>query len=116
MTDTPSDWEPRTLEQATSLYDVAHCRAGDKGDICNIVVVPFDDADYDALVELLTPERVKSHFGELVGGSVDRYPIENVACINFVLHEALDGGHNRSLRLDPHGKTLSRHLEMLPLE
>lgn len=116
MTGIPTDGEPCSLEEAEHLYDVAHCRSGDKGDTCNIVVVPFDDTHYEDLVEILTPPRVQEHFGELVEGRVDRYPVDNVACINFVLHEALDGGHNRSLRLDPHGKTLSRHMEMLPLD
>lgn len=116
MTDARPDWEPTPLERAKHLYDVAHCRSGDKGDKCNIVVVPFDDDEYDDLVEILTTDRVREHFGELVEGRVDRYPVPNVACINFVLHGALDGGHNRSLRLDPHGKTLGRHMETLPLE
>lgn len=116
MTDAPTDWEPRSFEDAEHLYDVAHCRSGDKGDICNVVVVPFDDVHYEDLLEVVTSSRVREHFGELVQGRVERYPVENVSCINFVLHEALDGGHNRSLRLDPHGKTLSRHMEMLPLD
>jgi hypothetical protein len=97
-------------------YDVAHYRSGDKGDTCNIVVVPFDDDSYDELVNRLTTERVAAHFGDLVTGSVKRYPVPNVACIDFVLAGALDGGSNRSLRLDPHGKTLGRYMEMLPLQ
>lgn len=115
MTGTARNWEPTPFDDASHLYDVAHCRSGDKGDKCNIVVVPFDDASYGDLVDVLTTDRVSAHFGELVTGQIDRYPVPNVSCINFVLHGALDGGHNRSLRLDPHGKTLSRHMEMLPL-
>lgn len=115
MTDSIRDWEPSIIGEADYLYDVAHCRSGDKGDKCNIVVVPFDDATYAELLELLTADRVKNHFGDLVAEEVDRYPVDSVSCINFVLHGALDGGNNRSLRLDPHGKTLGRHMEMLPL-
>lgn len=115
MTDSTDDWEPSNIEEADYLYDIAHCRSGDKGDKCNIVVVPFDDAIYADLIELLTADRVKEHFGDLVTGNVDRYPVDTVSCINFVLHGALDGGNNRSLRLDPHGKTLGRHMEMLRL-
>lgn len=110
------NWSPSSVEQAEHLYELAHCRSGDKGDICNIVVVPFNDDDFEDLVTIVTPTKVKSHFGDLVEEEVERYPVSSVSSINFVLHGALDGGHNRSLRLDPHGKTLSRHMEMLPID
>lgn len=116
MMDRSSTWDPTPFEEASHLYEVAHCRSGDKGDICNIVVVPFDDDTYSDLVDIVTTDRVKDHFSELVTGPVERYPVPNVASINFVLYGALDGGHNRSLRFDPHGKTLGRYMEMLPLE
>ena len=34
----------------------------------------------------------------------------NLKALNFVIHNALGGGVNSSLRLDRHGKTLSSHL------
>ena len=41
---------------------------------------------------------------------VDRYKLPNLKALNFVIHSALGGGVNSSLRLDRHGKTLSSHL------
>ena len=36
-----------------------------------------------------------------------RYELPNLRALNFVIENALAGGVTRSLRLDPHGKTLS---------
>lgn len=110
------NWEPKSMPNARRVYDVAHARAGDKGDTLNIVVVPFDDANYETLLEVLTPERVHAHFDHLMTGEVTRYPVPGLSCINFVLTQALDGGVTRSLRFDRHGKTLSRHLLAMPLD
>ena len=41
---------------------------------------------------------------------VDRYKLPNLKALNFVIHSALGGGVNSSLRLDRHGKTLSSYL------
>lgn len=110
------DWHPKDLDEAERLYDVAHARAGDKGDRSNIVIAPFRDDHYEFLVETVTVERVADHFDGLVEGDVERYPVPGTNCINVVLHQALDGGVASSLRLDRYGKSLSRHLLMLPLE
>ena len=39
------------------LYDIAHARAGDKGNRLNIAVFPFDDGDFAALSDFLTEAR-----------------------------------------------------------
>lgn len=108
-------WEPKSLNDAERLYDVAHSRSGDKGNKNNVVVVPFEDEIYDDLVDILTAERVAEHFDGLFEGDIDRYCVPSVSCINFVLHDALDGGVTKSLRMDPHGKTYSRHMLLFPL-
>lgn len=91
-----SEWTPKPISDAETLYDVAHARAGDKRDISNITVIPYDDAIYDDLVEIVTPERVKDHFSGLVTGDVERYRVPNVSSMNFVLHGALTAdGRNR---------------------
>lgn len=113
--DPPTDWEPRTVDDAETLYDVAHARAGNKQDISNISVIPYDDDAYDELVEVVTAERVADHFGELVTGEVERHCVPSVSSMNFVLHGALDGGWTQSNRLDRSGKTLSQYLLRLPL-
>lgn len=87
------------------LRDIAYSRSGDKGDISNITVIPFDHADWDFLVENLTVERVAERFAGLVTGRVDRYEMPGLRALNFVMYGALDGGVSTSLRVDPHGKS-----------
>jgi hypothetical protein len=87
------------------LREVAYARSGDKGNISNITVLPYDRADLEWLSDSLTAARVSEHFGELVRGSVTRYELPGIGALNFVLEEALDGGVSVSLRADPHGKS-----------
>lgn len=92
------------------LHELAHARAGDKGNISNISVIAFEPGDYAYLVEHLTAERVRDHFSDIVSGEVIRYEMPNLGALNFVLNEALGGGVTRTLSLDPHGKSLSSSL------
>lgn len=89
------------------LGEIAHARSGDKGDILNIALIPYDEKDYELIKEKVTPDKVKEHFKGIVKGEVKRYALENIKAFNFVLYGALDGGVTRSLRIDKHGKTLS---------
>ena len=89
------------------LRDLAHSRAGDKGNTANVSVIAFRQEDYLHLVRHVTAELVKAHFGPIVKGAVTRYELPNIGALNFVLQEALGGGVTRSLGLDPHGKCLS---------
>ncbi len=89
------------------LRDIAHARAGDKGDISNISVTAYDLKDYAMMEKYLTPERVKAHFAGVVQGEVVRYALPHLGALNFVMKEALGGGVTRSLALDAHGKCLS---------
>ncbi|QLG64026.1 hypothetical protein HUG12_08260 [Halorarum salinum] len=98
------------------MYDVAHARAGNKQDISNVSVIPYDDDAYDDLVAVLTPERVKDHFAGIVTGGVERYCVPSVSSMNFVLHGALDGGWTQSNRIDRSGKALSTYMLRLPLD
>ena len=92
------------------LYDIAHSRAGDKGNISTLSLIPFDEKDYDWLCREVTAERVKTHFEDSVFGAVIRYEMPNVAALVFVCYDALGGGVTTSLALDTHGKTLSYKL------
>jgi hypothetical protein len=89
------------------LRDIAHARAGDKGDISSISVIAFDPKDYGFLAKHVTVERVGWHFRGIVRGEVVRHEIPSLGALNFVLHQALGGGVTRSLALDAHGKCLS---------
>jgi len=96
------------------LREIAHSRAGDKGDIVNISVIAYDMQHYDVIREQVTVEKVKEHFKEVAKGDIVRYELPNLGALNFVMHNALAGGVTRSLRIDLHGKTLSS--AMLELE
>lgn len=98
------------------LKDIAHARSGDKGDTVNVGVIPYDPAHYDLLVEQLTPEAVKAHFGDLVRGDVERFELPNLNALNFLLHNALGGGGTVSLMTDAQGKTFSTAMLRLEIE
>lgn len=89
------------------LRDIAHSRAGDKGDISNISLIAYDEAHYPLLAQHVTAEMVRWHFAGIVRGPVQRYEMPTIGALNFVLHGALGGGVTRSLALDAHGKCLS---------
>lgn len=89
------------------LYDLAYGRSGDKGNIANISVIARSPEAYLEIKAKLTAERVKAHLGDLVLGAVLRYDLDNIEALNFVCHDALDGGGTRSLRIDPLGKSLA---------
>jgi hypothetical protein len=98
------------------VRDIAHARAGDKGDTSNINVWVYDPADFALLKRALTPERIKRAFPQLICGEVERYEIAHLGGLNVVLHDALEGGVNSSLNLDSHGKSWSYLLLGLPIE
>lgn len=98
------------------LYDLAYGRSGDKGNICNVSVIARSPEAYRELKEKLTPERVKAHLGPLVKGKVERFDLDNIEAFNFVLHEALDGGGTRSLRIDALGKSMAGALLYMELD
>jgi len=98
------------------LIDIASARSGDKNDICNIGVLAKTTADYQTLKKHLTADKVKAHFGSLIKGDVIRYEWDAIEALNFVCHEALDGGASRSLRVDTLGKNFSSHLLRMQLE
>ena len=92
------------------LVCLAHARSGDKGNSANIGVVAYGPEVWPILVEQVTAERVKKHFGTLVLGRVERFELPNLHALNFMLYEALDGGGTVSLRTDAQGKVLSTAL------
>ena len=97
------------------LREIAHARAGDKGNVSNISVIVHELGDYAFLLEHVTAERVRAHFADIVQGRVERYQMPGIGALNFVLHEARGGGVTRSLSLDAHGKSLSSSLLELEL-
>ena len=98
------------------LSRIAHGRSGDKGDTSNIGIIVFDQRHFAAIVQEVTAERVKEHFGELVRGEVERFELPNLGALNFLLHGALGGGGTLSLRIDAQGKTLSAALLRMEID
>jgi len=89
------------------VREIAHARAGDKGNISNLSLIAYRIEDYRLLVQQVTAERVKAQFAGIVDGEVQRFLLPGLGAMNFVLHGALGGGVTRSLALDAHGKSLS---------
>ncbi|MBO1114087.1 AtuA-related protein [Bordetella petrii] len=89
------------------VHDLAHARAGDKGNTSSIAVIAYDEAGWQLLRQMLTAERVAGAFAHLGAGPVRRYEVASLKALNFVIPDVLAGGVTRSLRLDPHGKSLS---------
>jgi len=89
------------------VRDIAHARAGDKGNTSNVNVWAYDPADFELLKRALTPDRIKQAFPHLIRGTVTRYELPHLNGLNFVMQDALEGGVNASLNLDSHGKSWS---------
>ncbi len=93
-----------------TLRDLAHARAGDKGNVVNISVIAYDARDYPRIARDVTAERVKAHFSDFVLGEVIRYELPQLGALNFVLRRAPRESVTQSLALDAHGKSLSSAL------
>lgn len=98
------------------LYALAYGRSGDKGNIANVSVIARSSEAYAEIKMKITAERVKAHLGPLAPGVVQRYELDNIEALNFVLHDALDGGATRSLRLDTLGKSLAGAVLFMPVD
>ncbi len=98
------------------LRDLCGVRSGDKGDRSDLTLFADDDAAYRAIVDGVTVDAVRAHFGDLVQGDVERFEVPNIWALKFVLHGALGGGGPRSLRSDNLGKTLGGALLRLQVE
>lgn len=97
------------------LKEIAHVRTGDKGNNCNICVVPYDIGNYPLLKEKLTAAVVRDYYREFCKGQVKRYEVDSVSSLNFTLENSLGGGVTRSLAIDKHGKSLGMALLELDL-
>jgi hypothetical protein len=99
-----------------NLLKLAHARSGDKGDTANVGIIALKDDYYPILVREVTADRVKTHFGEMVKGDVERFELPNLKALNFLLHESLGGGGTLSLMTDAQGKTFSTALLRMEIE
>ena len=92
------------------LYDLAHARAGDKGNTRILSLIAYRAEVFALLRERVTPEAVKRHFAGIIKGEVVRYELPALSALQFVGQDALGGGVTTSLAIDAHGKSLSSAL------
>jgi hypothetical protein len=98
------------------LYQLAHGRAGDKGNTSNISVIAWNQSCFELLVSQVTEVKVGAWFGYRHPSKVTRYVLPKLMAMNFVLEGILDGGVNDALNLDSHGKGLSFWMMDMPIE
>jgi hypothetical protein len=89
------------------LYELAHCRAGDKGDTSILSLIAYRQESYPLLVQRVTVDAVRAHLSDIVRGDIKRYELPQLGALQFVCAHALAGGVTTSLSLDAHGKALS---------
>ncbi len=92
------------------LLRLAWARSGDKGDLSNIGLVARRPEILPWLWAQVTPAVVKAYFAHLVDGEVERFHLPGIQAINYLLHDALDGGGTASRRIDPLGKGMGQML------
>jgi hypothetical protein len=90
--------------ETIQLVHLAHARSGDKGNRANVAVIAYDPDHYDLLRDALSVERVREHLGDLVKGEIERFELPNLSALNFLLHDALEGGGTVSLMTDAQAK------------
>ncbi|XP_034203945.1 uncharacterized protein LOC117618494 isoform X2 [Prunus dulcis] len=122
-----SAFSPAPSGHKIPLYDVAHVRAGDKGNDLNFSMIPHFPPDIVRLKSIITPQWVKKVVSALLNSSpfpdmdainerdkwvnenvkVEIYEVKGIRSLNVVVRDILDGGVNCSRRIDRHGKTIS---------
>ena len=99
----------RASTKAVQLRFLAHARSGDKGNTANVGLIALQPEYYPLLEREVTVSRVAKQFRGMVRG-VERFELPNLHALNFLLHEALDGGGTISLKTDAQGKVYSTAL------
>jgi hypothetical protein len=98
------------------LLRIAHGRSGDKGNLSNVGIIARHPDIYPFLKEHLTADRVKEHMKHICKGKVERFEMDNIDALNFVLHDSLGGGGTVSLKLDAQGKTHAQALLRMKMD
>ena len=100
---------PASRSRKVQLRWLAHARSGDKGNTANVGLIALEPELYPILAREVTTARVARHFKGMVSG-VERFELPNLNALNFLLHDALDGGGTISLKTDAQGKVYSTAL------
>lgn len=99
-----------------ALHELAHARAGDKGNRLNVSVIAYHPDLWPIVCEQVTEARIHDLFRHRGATRVVRYELPNLVALNFVIDDVLEGGVNSSLNLDIHGKSNSFRLLGLEIE
>ncbi len=101
------------------LEYVAYTRAGDKGGMANVGVIARELKFLPYIAHALTEEAVAEWYRHLFAdrsqGQVERFEMPGIGALNFLLHDALDGGAVTSRRFDDMGKSLGQQLLHFPV-
>jgi hypothetical protein len=98
------------------LHELAHCRAGDKGDTSILSLFAYREEDFPLLVRRVTAQAVALHLKDIVRGEVTRHVLPGLGALQFICEHALSGGVTTSTALDTHGKALSFALLTMSIE
>jgi hypothetical protein len=113
----PAAWtDPDEPMVEVPLIKLAWARSGDKGNLSNIGVIARRAEWLPLIWARVTPETVKQYFAHLVKGQVERFYLPGISAINYLMHDALDGGIGVSTRMDPLGKGMGQMLLDLPVD
>jgi hypothetical protein len=104
------------ITMKVKLREVAHARAGEKGDTINISVIAYREEDYGVIEKQVTVAAVGNLYGAITKGKILRYEVPNIGALNFVLEGALGGGRSRTLAFDESGKALSSLMLTMDIE
>jgi hypothetical protein len=99
-----------------TLHEVAHSRAGDKGHLITLSLVPYDAGWFDVLTEAVQPTDVRRHLQDRVVGQVVRFELPLLPALTFICARAGTDSVTTSLHLDGHGKTMSSALLEMQIE
>ena len=73
------------MSETLRVYDIAHCRAGDKGNTSNVSVIAYEETDWAFLRDTLTEARVMAAYAHIATGPVRRYELPKLKAFNFVI-------------------------------
>lgn len=103
--------------KSTKVGDIAAGRSGDKGDVLDLTIVAYTDADYARLAALLSADRVAQVLAAVAPSPVDRYELPKLRALKFVAPRALPGGVHASLHAGLHWQKAAAYLLLeLPLD
>ncbi|KGK88961.1 beta-lactamase [Desulfosporosinus sp. HMP52] len=98
------------------LCEIAQVRSGDKGDCSDISLFAQNKEMFEVFKVEITAEKVFEHFKPMAAGPVQRFEMENVLALKFLIDGALAGGASQSLRSDNLGKCFGSNLLRMKID